>query len=43
MAGMEIVYTANEIYGWLGVSGSTRRKYSEVHEKEGDEVKRIVE
>lgn len=32
MAGMEIVYTANEVNGRLGVSSSTLRKYSDVLE-----------
>lgn len=40
MAGMEIVYTANEVYGRLGVSGSTLRKYSDVLEREGYEVRK---
>lgn len=40
MAGMEIVYTANEVYSRLGVSGSTLRKYSDVLEREGYEVRK---
>jgi DNA-binding transcriptional MerR regulator len=40
MAGMEIVYTANEVYGRLGVSSSTLRKYSDVLEREGYEVRK---
>ncbi|MGG8364915.1 DUF3967 domain-containing protein, partial [Bacillus cereus] len=40
MAGMEIVYTANEVYSHLGVSGSTLRKYSDVLEREGYEVRK---
>nr|WP_257154953.1 DUF3967 domain-containing protein [Bacillus thuringiensis] len=40
MAGMEIVYTANEVYNRLGVSGSTLRKYSDVLEREGYEVRK---
>ncbi|MBJ8056106.1 DUF3967 domain-containing protein [Bacillus cereus] len=40
MAEMEIVYTANKVYGRLGVSGSTLRKYSDVLEREGYEVKK---
>ncbi|PGZ34502.1 hypothetical protein COE50_06230 [Bacillus anthracis] len=31
----EIVYTANEVYNRLGVSGSTLRKYSDALEREG--------
>ncbi|TKH09732.1 DUF3967 domain-containing protein [Bacillus wiedmannii] len=40
MAGMEIVYTATEVYSRLGVSGSTLRKYSDVLEREGYEVRK---
>lgn len=40
MAGMEIVYTSNEVYGRLGVSSSTLRKYSGVLEREGYVVKK---
>ncbi|PER69236.1 hypothetical protein CN266_04335 [Bacillus cereus] len=40
MAEMEILYTANEVYSRLGVSGSTLRKYSDVLEREGYEVKK---
>lgn len=40
MEGMELVYTANEVYGRLGVSGSTLRKYSDVFEREGYEVRK---
>ncbi|PEI34065.1 hypothetical protein CN556_00395 [Bacillus wiedmannii] len=40
MAGMEIVYTANEVYGRLGVSSSTLRKYSDFLEREGYEVRK---
>ncbi|WP_265939433.1 DUF3967 domain-containing protein [Bacillus thuringiensis] len=40
MAGMEIVYTANEVYSRLGVSSSTLRKYSDVLEREGYEVRK---
>ncbi|PFR34046.1 hypothetical protein COK29_33915, partial [Bacillus cereus] len=36
----EIVYTANEVYNRLGVSGSTLRKYSDVLEREGYVVKK---
>ncbi|AZJ24416.1 hypothetical protein CT694_33555 (plasmid) [Bacillus wiedmannii bv. thuringiensis] len=40
MAEMEIVYTANEVFGRLGVSSSTLRKYSDVLEREGYEVRK---
>lgn len=40
MAEMEILYTANEVYSRLGVGGSTLRKYSDVLEREGYEVKK---
>ncbi|MED0988104.1 DUF3967 domain-containing protein [Bacillus paramycoides] len=40
MADTEIVYTANEVYNRLGVSGSTLRKYSDVLEREGYDVKK---
>jgi DNA-binding transcriptional MerR regulator len=40
MADTEIVYTANEVYGRLGLSGSTLRKYSDVLEREGYDVKK---
>ncbi|EOP20036.1 DNA-binding protein [Bacillus cereus VD131] len=40
MAGMEIVYTANEVYGRLGVSSSTLRKSSDVLEREEYEVRK---
>ncbi|MBE7106169.1 DUF3967 domain-containing protein [Bacillus cereus] len=40
MAETEIVYTANEVYKRLGVSGSTLRKYSDVLEREGYDVKK---
>ncbi|TPV39570.1 DUF3967 domain-containing protein [Bacillus dicomae] len=40
MAGMEIVYTTNEVYSRLGMSGSTLRKYSDVLEREGYEVRK---
>lgn len=40
MAGIEIVYTANEVYGRLGVSSSTPRKSSDVLEREGYEVQK---
>jgi len=36
----EIVYTANEVYNRLDVSGSTLRKYSDVFEREGYQVKK---
>lgn len=40
MEGTELVYTVNEVYGRLGVSGSTLRKYSDVLEREGYDVKK---
>jgi DNA-binding transcriptional MerR regulator len=40
MAEMEIVYTANEVYNRLGVSGSTLRKYSDILEREGYDAKK---
>ncbi|AWC31017.1 DUF3967 domain-containing protein [Bacillus cytotoxicus] len=40
MSGEEILYTANEVYGRLGVSSSTLRKYSDVLEREGYVVKK---
>ncbi|MGE6599936.1 DUF3967 domain-containing protein [Bacillus proteolyticus] len=40
MSDAEILYTANEVYGRLGVSGSTLRKYSDVLEREGYLVKK---
>ncbi|AJI09093.1 DUF3967 domain-containing protein [Bacillus cereus] len=40
MSDAEILYTANEVYGRLGVSGSTLRKYSDVLEREGYIVKK---
>lgn len=40
MSDAEILYTANEVYGRLGVSGSTLRKYSDVLEREGYVVKK---
>ncbi len=43
MSEAEIVYTSNEVYSRLGVSGSTLRKYSDVLEREGYDVRRIVE
>lgn len=36
----EIVYTSSEVYGRLGVSDSTLRKYSDVLEREGYDVKK---
>lgn len=35
MAGMEIVYTANEVYGWLGVSDSTLKNTRMFLKKKG--------
>ncbi|HDX9631696.1 TPA: DUF3967 domain-containing protein [Bacillus cereus] len=40
MSDTEILYNANEVYGRLGVSGSTLRKYSDVLEREGYVVKK---
>ncbi|PEN30813.1 hypothetical protein CN543_30855 [Bacillus toyonensis] len=40
MSEAEIVYTSNEVYSRLGVSGSTLRKYSDVLEREGYEVRK---
>ncbi|HDR3908608.1 MerR family transcriptional regulator [Bacillus cereus group sp. N17] len=40
MAGMEIVYTENGVYGRLGVNSSTLRKYSDVLEREGYEIRK---
>lgn len=36
----EIIYTSNEVYSRLGVSGSTLRKYSDVLEREGYDVRK---
>ena len=35
-----VLYTSNKVYGRLGVSGSTLRKYSDVLEREGYEVRK---
>ncbi|WP_141534919.1 DUF3967 domain-containing protein [Bacillus thuringiensis] len=40
MSEAEIVYTSNEVYGRLGVSSSTLRKYSDVLEREGYDVRK---
>ncbi|PHA19633.1 hypothetical protein COI69_28870 [Bacillus cereus] len=40
MSEAEIVYTSNEVYSRLGVSSSTLRKYSDVLEREGYEVRK---
>ncbi|MCU5727566.1 DUF3967 domain-containing protein [Bacillus toyonensis] len=40
MAGMEVVHTANKVYGRLGVSGSILREYSDVLEREGYKVRK---
>ncbi|MFV1456680.1 DUF3967 domain-containing protein [Bacillus mycoides] len=40
MAETEIVYNANEVYSRLGVSSSTLRKYSDVLEREGYDVRK---
>lgn len=40
MSEAEIVYTSNEVYSRLGVKGSTLRKYSDVLEREGYDVRK---
>ncbi|MDZ4588713.1 DUF3967 domain-containing protein [Bacillus cereus] len=40
MSDTEIVYTSNEVYSRLGISGSTLRKYSDVLEREGFDVRK---
>ncbi|MEH7043892.1 DUF3967 domain-containing protein [Bacillus thuringiensis] len=40
MSKTEIVYTSNEVYSRLGISGSTLRKYSDVLEREGFDVRK---
>ena len=35
-----VLYTSNKVYGRLGVSGTTLRKYSDVLEREGYEVRK---
>ncbi|PGZ57883.1 hypothetical protein COE58_24385 [Bacillus cereus] len=40
MANAEILYTANEVYNRLGVSGSTLRKYTDVLQREGYDIKK---
>lgn len=40
MSEAEIVYTSSEVYSRLGVSGSTLRKYSDVLEREGYDVRK---
>lgn len=40
MSEVEIVYTSSEVYSRLGVSGSTLRKYSDVLEREGYDVRK---
>ncbi|PES90538.1 hypothetical protein CN491_24145 [Bacillus cereus] len=40
MSEAEIVYTSNEVYSRLGVIGSTLRKYSDVLEREGYDVRK---
>ena len=42
MSEAEIVYTSSDVYSRLGVSG-TLRKYSDVLEREGYDVRKIVE
>ena len=43
MSEAEIVYTSSDVYSRLGVSGKTLRKYSDVLEREGYDVRKIVE
>ncbi|HGA0707636.1 TPA: DUF3967 domain-containing protein [Bacillus pacificus] len=40
MSEAEIVYTSSEVYSRLGVKGSTLRKYSDVLEREGYDVRK---
>ncbi|WP_141535112.1 MerR family transcriptional regulator, partial [Bacillus cereus] len=40
MSEAEIVYSSSEVYSRLGVSGSTLRKYSDVLEREGYDVRK---
>ncbi|MEB8664640.1 MerR family transcriptional regulator, partial [Bacillus cereus] len=40
MSEAEVVYTSSEVYTRLGVSGSTLRKYSDVLEREGYDVRK---
>ncbi|HDR8040730.1 TPA: DUF3967 domain-containing protein [Bacillus cereus] len=40
MSEVEVVYTSSEVYSRLGVSGSTLRKYSDVLEREGYDVRK---
>ncbi|MDO6633387.1 DUF3967 domain-containing protein [Bacillus thuringiensis] len=40
MSKAEVVYTSSEVYTRLGVSGSTLRKYSDVLEREGYDVRK---
>lgn len=40
MSEAEIVYTSNEVYSRLEVSSSTLRKYSDVLEREGYDVRK---
>lgn len=40
MSEAEIVYTSSEVYSRLGVSSSTLRKYSDVFEREGYDVRK---
>ncbi|WP_142308500.1 DUF3967 domain-containing protein [Bacillus thuringiensis] len=40
MSEAEVVYTSSEVYSRLGVSGSTLRKYSDVLEREGYDVRK---
>ena len=40
MSEMEVLYTANEVYSRLHVSGSTLRKYTDVLQREGYDIKK---
>ncbi|MEF7637827.1 DUF3967 domain-containing protein [Bacillus thuringiensis] len=40
MSEAEVIYTSSEVYSRLGVSGSTLRKYSDVLEREGYDVRK---
>ncbi|KAA6457667.1 MULTISPECIES: DUF3967 domain-containing protein [Bacillus cereus group] len=40
MSEAEVIYTSSEVYSRLGVSGSTLRKYSDVLEREGYNVRK---
>lgn len=40
MSEAEVLYTSSEVYNRLGISGSTLRKYSDVLEREGYDVRK---